>query len=192
MQFALIQSSATAREHMRPLGVLRAGLIFENGITVVAARGDGNCFFHALALELARITRGKFRYSGLKLRFNYLHTIRSHENTIVEGLTNRQWIETSTGTPFSEYLELMKVATLDNVRTWGGFLEASLIGAHFKLEVHMFEKMDGSSFRLLSSTGKAGGKYPPCCIAWSGNHWDAVMCTEAVLERIAQSKREDQ
>ena len=191
MQFALIQSSATAREHMRPLGVLRAGLIFENGITVVAARGDGNCFFHALALELARITGGKFGLLGPKLRNNYLHTIRNNKDTIVEGQTIRQWIETSTGTLLAAYLQRMAVASL-NVRTWGGFLEASLIGAQLKLEVHMFEKMDGSSFRLLSSTGKAGGNYPPCCIAWSGNHWDAVMCTEAVLERIAQSKREDQ
>ena len=74
----------------------------------------------------------------------------------------------------------MAVATAER-SSWGGFLEAAIIGHIIRVKVYMFEH-NIHRMKLLSIAGDMAGEH--VFVAWQGHHWVVANVQGAALASL--------
>ena len=91
---------------------------------------------------------------------------------------------------FDLYVAQMQVATMD-VKTWGGFVEASLLSHKENLACALFEHTrEGHRLLSILNPGAASGTHGILCITWSGAHWNVVRLSEAPMAKLMQKVKQ--
>ena len=108
---------------------------------------DGDCFFHSIAFEIARI-KGKpmKENAGTLLRRELCRNIRDDHAWKIDGKSVQEWVVTCAGTSLSVYLGKMFVNA--GRGSYGGFLEAALLANRMGVRIHMSDALNvGCSLR---------------------------------------------
>jgi hypothetical protein len=86
--------------------------------------GDGSCLFHSIAYPLKSP-----KFTGVQLRDITSKVIEKHSDSLLHGISLKNWIEWESGDTVQQYVRKLKNGM------WGGALEmtilASLLNIHF-------------------------------------------------------------
>ena len=101
---------------------------------------DGDCFFHSIAHEAARIKGKKLKTgAGPLIRAELFRQVRDDHAWSIEGKSVHYWVTLCTGMSASRYLESMRANA--GRSSWGGFLEAALLANKLSIRVHMSDAL---------------------------------------------------
>ncbi len=160
--------------------------------------GDGDCMFTALTL-CRMLAMGKavppFEQRagwGQACRRRYLAGMKLRLDVGREymGCPIRTLILASTGLEPDEYLVRMSVGSTADRRTWGGFLELSMLAQRWWCRVHVF-RVVGRDLALMCSIGMLPHSVPAqckwgghCAVLWRGGHWDTLRVSAEVQRKL--------
>jgi hypothetical protein len=156
----------------------------------VAIKGDGNCFFTATAVGIAMAgsaarevpTQDTQLRLGRQLRANQLvwmkDQVACHGRFPDEsGALLADAITAATGMQASAYFAEMEKQGGSGEQTWGGFLEAAIIGKRIQKTIYIFQK-HANRYVLLCQAGPDDSGHDSTFLVWTGNHFDTLLPTE--------------
>ena len=155
----------------------------------VAIKGDGNCFFTATAVGMAMAASAEKNdlpqdtqlRLGRQLRANQLAWMKDqvacHGRFPDEsGALLADAITAATGMQASAYFAEMEKQGGSGEQTWGGFLEAAIIGKRLEKTIYIFQK-PASRYVLLCQAGPDDSPVS-MFLVWTGNHFDTLLPTD--------------
>jgi len=143
---------------------------------------DGDCLFDSLVvgkLCVLRTTpvprfeiRGQWGSQARSAFLKHLVALRDR-GSLVDGVSLEQWVSAATDLTLPTYLEFMRKARPNDVRTWGGFLESSLICSSWRCWIANFVWKDGRPelWRVAGgdNTNPAYRHHGRICVLFWGN-----------------------
>jgi hypothetical protein len=169
------------KESIRPLGVIQPvhdGLVLPGtSVQIADVPADGDCFFHALGMELqskfpeARQAAGAApQLVGPRWRAFLIKWIRGSSQALIDGTTVSEWIQSLYGTGVDTYCATMSKARGRD--TWGGFFEAAVFCQAWgrNLCILMLQPLR-KQWHVLAAAGYTSADATVVCLAWHNDHW---------------------
>lgn len=164
-----------------------------DGFTICPVPGDGDCLFHAVHREVARIHGISFARTGegegvavaggTRLRSLLLRYVGKKGDEVIDGVRVSEWIQCCGYSSVEQYCERMRSPGPRS--SWGGFLEIVML-------CHVFREKYPMQVAVLDISGGTAKVYAVCgipsapraAVAWSGGHWEAASLTDAAWSSI--------
>ena len=128
---------------------------------------------------------------GAACRRNVLHSVAqkvSDGAVYLEAAPLSVLIESSTDLRPEDYLKRMQSPDSMDRRTWGGFLEVTILCRRWACRAAIF-RAQTNCISLLACVGnepRAGFAHKGiCAVVWWGAHYEALRLTDAALTRLA-------